>query len=86
MSSLVNRPSRVSPLARLGATIAIVLGGLAGGLIGFSLVDLQCHDACTVPEYGGGLSGAIFGAVGVGIVSVLTLRAMHEWNRNITNR
>lgn len=28
----------------------------------------------------GTLIGAIFGAVGVGIVATLTLRAMNEWN------
>ena len=28
----------------------------------------------------GALIGAVFGAVGVGIVATLTLRAMNEWN------
>ena len=58
---------------------AIVIAGVCGGLIGYAFVDLQCEGDCTVWAGLGGLVGAVFAAVGVAIVAVLTLRAMDEW-------
>lgn len=65
--------------ARVLAFGAILLAGLCGGLIGYAVVDLQCEGDCSVQGGIGGLAGAIVFAVGVGIVSVLALRAMSEW-------
>jgi hypothetical protein len=62
------------------AFVAILIGGLCGGLIGYGFVDLQCTDDCTVLAGAAGLLGALIGAVGVGVVAVLALRAMAEWN------
>ncbi|HZQ29057.1 MAG TPA: hypothetical protein VFA94_15275 [Acidimicrobiales bacterium] len=67
--------------ARILAFVAILAAGIAGGLIGYSFVKLQCHGSCATPSGIGGLVGAVFGAGGVAIVSVLTLRAMGEWRR-----
>jgi hypothetical protein len=67
------------------AVVAILLGGLAGGLIGFALVDIQCEGSCDVPRGIGLLVGAIVSASGMAIVSVLALRAMGEW-REISDR
>src|SRR3982750_811479 len=65
--------------ARFLAFAAILLGGLCGGLIGFSVTRLQCAGECTTNKSLGGLVGAVLGAVGVAIVAVLALRAMGEW-------
>jgi len=81
--------------ARIAAFSSIVGGGLAGGLIGFALVDLQCSGACDVPKgigvlIGatlacdvpkgiGVLTGATLTAAGMGVVAVLVLRALGEW-------
>jgi hypothetical protein len=68
------------PFARLLAVVAIVVGGLCGGLIGYAVTDLQCDDGCTVLAGFVGLASAVAGAVGIAIVAVLALRAMAEWN------
>jgi hypothetical protein len=76
-----DRPlSAIPPVGvRIGAFVAIVLSGLAGGLIGFSLVDLQCEGSCALPEGIGLLVGAVFAAGGMAIVAVLVMRALGEW-------
>src|SRR5688572_19391459 len=72
--------------ARVLAFGAILVGGLCGGLIGYGFTDLQCgDDECTGLAGGMGLLGAVIGAVGVGVVAVLALRAMGEW-RTIRTR
>ena len=78
--------SAIPPVAaRVIAFVVILLGGLAGGLIGFALVDLQCDGDCAVPRGIGLLAGAVMAAGGMAIVSVLALRAMGEW-REISDR
>lgn len=94
--------------ARVLAFLAILVGGLCGGLIGWSVVDIQCgpsdvvvidqasrttelveqadagdDSGCDGWAAAGGFVGALVGAGGVGIVSVLVLRAMAEWRRNL---
>jgi hypothetical protein len=66
-------------VARVLAFVAILLGGLCGGVIGASVVDVQCTGDCSQPAAVGGLVGAVTGASGVAVVSVLALRAMGEW-------
>jgi uncharacterized membrane protein YccC len=61
------------------AFVAVVLAGVFGGLIGFGLVRVGAHGDRTVPEVLGALVGAVLAAGGVGIVVVLVLRAMSEW-------
>ena len=65
--------------ARVLAFAAILLGGLCGGLIGFSVTRLQCVGDCATNKSLGGLVGAVFGAAGVAVIAVLALRAMGEW-------
>jgi len=78
--------SAIPPVAaRVIAFVVILLGGLAGGLIGYALVDLQCDGDCTVWKGVGLLVGAISCAAGMAIVSILALRAMGEW-REISDR
>ncbi len=67
------------PRARIAAFVAILLGGLAGGLIGYTLVKLQCHGVCSTQRGLGALFGAIIAALGMSIVAVLVLRALGEW-------
>ena len=82
-----SRPlSAIPPVAaRVIAFTSILLGGLAGGLIGFALVDLQCEGDCAVPKGLGLLAGAVVCAGGMAIVAVLSLRAMGEW-REVNDR
>jgi hypothetical protein len=68
-----------SPGARVAAFVAILLGGLAGGLIGYSLVRVQCDGTCGLGKGLGVFVGAAVAAVGMSIVAVLVLRALGEW-------
>ena len=68
-----------APTARLAAFVAILLGGFAGGLIGYTLVKLQCHGTCAAQRGVGALVGAIIAALGMSVVAVLVLRALGEW-------
>ena len=74
-----------SPAARAAAFAAILLAGLAGGLIGYSLVELQCSGDCALPLGLGILVGAVVTAGGMSIVAILVLRALGEW-REIQDR
>ncbi|MDO9176114.1 MAG: hypothetical protein Q7V62_15005 [Actinomycetota bacterium] len=74
-----------SPAARAAAFVAILVGGLAGGLIGFTLVKLQCTGQCDTPKGIGTLVGALIAAGGMAVVAVLVLRAVGEW-REIERR
>jgi uncharacterized integral membrane protein len=67
------------PKARFAAFLAILLGGLAGGLIGYTLVKLQCAGTCATERGLGALFGAIVAALGMSVVAVLVLRALGEW-------
>lgn len=58
---------------------SILLGGLAGGLLGYGLVDTQCTGACSVQTGSGMLICSLIGAGGTAIVAVLVLRAHGEW-------
>jgi hypothetical protein len=70
---------------RVAAFGAILLAGLAGALIGYSLVALQCDGDCGVPKGIGLLLGALVAAGGMAVVAVLVMRAMGEW-REIEDR
>ena len=74
-----------SPGARAAAFVAIILGGLAGGLIGYTLVELQCEGDCALPLGLGAFFGAVAAAGGMAVVAVLVLRALGEW-RDIEQR
>jgi hypothetical protein len=78
--------SAIPPVAaRVAAFIVILLGGVAGGLIGYALVDLQCDGDCTIWKGVGLLIGAVTCAIGMAIVAVLALRARGGW-REINDR
>ena len=73
-------PMLPSRSAFLLAFSAVVLAGLFGGIIGFGVADVGSEsDAARLL---GTFIGAMIGAAGVGIVAVLVLRAMSEWNRH----
>ncbi len=74
-----------SPAARVLAFVAILVGGSAGGLIGYTLVRLQCHGQCGTERGLGAFLGAVFAALGMSVVAVLVLRALGEW-RQISDR
>jgi hypothetical protein len=68
-----------SPLARILAFVSILVGGVAGALIGYALVDIQAENAGDVARGIGLLVGAIVTAGGTAIVAILVLRAIGEW-------
>lgn len=68
-----------SPTARVAAFVAILLAGAAGGLIGYTLVAIQCDGDCGLPLGLGLFVGALVAAVGMSVVAVLVLRAQGEW-------
>jgi len=70
---------------RIAALTAILLGGLAGALIGYSLVALQCEGDCGLAKGLGLLLGALIAASGMAVVAVLVMRAIGEW-REIEDR
>jgi hypothetical protein len=70
-----------SPRARALAFVAIIVAGLAGGLIGWSFTDIECTGNCTTATGIGALIGGVVAAAGVAVVAVLALRAMGEWRR-----
>lgn len=74
-----------SATARVLAFVAICVCGLAGALIGYALVDLQCSGGCDLALGIGVLVGAVLSAGGASIVAVLVLRALGEW-REISDR
>jgi hypothetical protein len=66
--------------ARILAFAAIVVAGICGLLIGYSVTNLQCTNHCGGAKAGGGaIIGAVLAAGGVAVVAVLVLRAMAEW-------
>jgi hypothetical protein len=70
-----------SVTARVGAFVAIFVGGAAGALIGESFAELQCKTGSCELSRGLWLwGGSIVGALGVAVVAVLTLRAFGEWS------
>ena len=74
-----------STRARILAFAAICVGGVAGALIGYGFVDIQCTGSCTTPNAIGALAGAVLAALGTAVVAVLALRAMGEW-RQLSDR
>jgi hypothetical protein len=73
-------PMLPSRSAFILAFSAVVVAGLFGGVIGFGVADVGTDsDAARLL---GTFVGAMIGAAGVGIVAVLVLRAMSEWNRH----
>ena len=70
-----------SPAARIAAFAAILLGGFAGGLIGYTLVKLQCTGSCATPKGLGALTGALLAAAGMSVVAVLSLIHISEPTR-----
>lgn len=66
--------------ARVLAFVAILIGGTAGGFIGYAFVDLQVTGDSSFWAGLGALIGAVVAALGTAVVVILTLRAMGEWN------
>ncbi len=63
--------------ARVLAFGSILVGGLLGGMIGYGTGDLMATSSIWAGV--GALVGAAAGAIGVGVVANLTMRAMNEW-------
>lgn len=63
--------------ARWLAFGSILLGGLLGALIGYGVLDLYTESQNWAAV--GALLFGVGGAIGLGVVTSLTLRAMNEW-------
>ena len=72
-------------MARVLAFVSVCVGGLAGGVIGYALVDLQCTGDCTPWLSLGVFLGSTSFAGGTAVVAVLVLRALGEW-RELSDR
>ncbi len=74
------QPIRATPPApaRWLAFAAVLLGGLLAGAVGFGIGDVMGGGSSNWTA-GGAFLGALTGAIGVGVVANLTLRAMNEW-------
>jgi hypothetical protein len=75
-------PSPVEPApttpARWLAFAGIIVGGLLGALVGYGIGDVLYPDS--IGSAVGAFLGGVTGAVGVGVLANLTLRAMNEWH------
>ncbi|MCP3987746.1 MAG: hypothetical protein GY724_01615 [Actinomycetia bacterium] len=74
-------PTAANPTPPVGARFlaftSILIGGLLGALIGYGTTDLMAESSVIAAL--GAVVGAALGAVGVGVVAALALRAMNEW-------
>ncbi len=70
-----------SPAARALAFVSILVAGAAGGLIGWSFVELQSQHPSGVWAAVGAAVGAVLAAAGTAVIAVLVLRAMGEWRQ-----
>jgi len=59
------------------AFTGILVGGLLGALVGYGIGDILYPNS--IGSAVGALLGGLTGAVGVGVLANLTLRAMNEW-------
>ncbi len=66
-----------SVLARVLAFSSVLIGGAAGGLIGYAFAELGGFQGAAAGAVT--LASALVGAGGVAVVAVLTLRAFGEW-------
>ncbi len=78
------RPGQLTGLPprwlRAAAFAGVLLAGICGLLIGWILVDLQCHgDNCVLYQSIGAFIGALITAGGAAVVAVLAMRASAEW-------
>lgn len=73
------RPVAADPpgMARWLAFGLILVGGILGAMVGYGVGDVMARDSTWAAV--GALLGALTGAIGVGVVANLTLRAMNEW-------
>tara|TARA_B100000686_G_C16335368_1_gene735195 strand:+ start:216 stop:515 length:300 start_codon:yes stop_codon:yes gene_type:complete len=71
-----------SQKAKYLAFIAILISGLCGGTVGYSVTKLQCEGSCLITAGIIGTIAAVLAAIGVSIVTVLAMRAMAEWQTN----
>ena len=67
--------------ARVAAFVAVLAGGAGGAVIGYAFATLQCsaHQSCTTSRALLLWAGSLVGAGGAAVISVLTLRALGEW-------
>lgn len=63
--------------ARVLAFASVLVGGLAGGFIGYAFGELGGFGSVMIGLLT--VAGAALGAGGVSVVAVLTLRALGEW-------
>ncbi len=61
-------------------TIPVLLGTVAGGLVGYLVTQVSCAPGtCTPAAVGIGLVSAVAAFLGIGTVVVLAVRSLAEW-------
>ncbi len=60
----------------------VVVGGLIGGVIGWSVTTVSCRPgSCATAAMAVGVGAALATAAGVLVVTVLVLRSLNEWQQ-----
>ena len=66
--------------------VPVLLGTVAGGVIGYLVTEVSCSPAsCVAAAAGIGLVSAIASFFGIGVVVVLAARSLAEW-RELSDR
>jgi hypothetical protein len=69
---------------RPGVIVSVLVGSMAGGLIGSSVVEAIClPSSCQSLEIAGGLITAGLSFVGIGLVAALVARSFDEYNERL---
>lgn len=67
-------------MSRMWTVGAAALGGLIGGLLGWSVTIVGCRpDGCYLSAAVVALLSAAVAAIGVGLVMILVIRSFAEW-------
>ena len=72
--------SAPSTPARVLAFASVIIAGVCGGIIGFSVMDIGCRGECHIAASFTSLAAASAAAVGTAVVAVLVLRSSAEWS------
>jgi hypothetical protein len=60
--------------------VPVLVGGVAGALIGWSVVRASClPQSCPGPQLAGAAVGAMVAMIGIGVLAVLAVLSLTEW-------
>lgn len=60
--------------------VPVLVGGVAGALIGWSVVRASClPQSCPGPQLAGAAVGGVVAMIGIGVLAVLAVLSLTEW-------